>query len=86
MLIIGFVNAVSGLEVNTIWRHFYQISFFFGYIVSASLFYLFNRLSPPPGLGVQVDFDLDGTPIVESVEPEKLDVMVRVKRHNPIKA
>ena len=65
----GFVNAVSGVPVATTWRRFYQISFFFGYIVSASLYYMFNKLSPPPGLGEQVDFDVDGTIIVEGVEP-----------------
>jgi NCS1 family nucleobase:cation symporter-1 len=65
----GFVNAVSGMPVTTTWRRFYQISFFFGYIVSASLYYMFSKLSPPPGLGEQVDFDVDGTIIVEGVEP-----------------
>jgi NCS1 family nucleobase:cation symporter-1 len=54
--------------VATTWTRFYQISFFFGYVVSASLYYLFNKLSPPPGLGEQVDFDLDGTVIVEGIE------------------
>jgi NCS1 family nucleobase:cation symporter-1 len=62
---------VSGLEVAVTWRRFFQISFFFGYAVSASLYYLFNRLSPPPGLGVQVDFDIDGTALViEGTIPE----------------
>jgi NCS1 family nucleobase:cation symporter-1 len=64
----GFVNAVSGVPVATTWRRFYQISFFFGYIVSASLYYMFSKLSPPPGLGEQVDFDVDGGIIVEGVE------------------
>jgi NCS1 family nucleobase:cation symporter-1 len=58
------VNAVSGLEAPIVWRRFFQISFFFGYIVSGSLFYVFNKLSPPPGLGVQVDFQTDGTALV----------------------
>jgi NCS1 family nucleobase:cation symporter-1 len=53
----------------TTWSRFYQISFFFGYIVSASLYYIFSKLSPPPGLGEQVDFGVDGTIIVEGVEP-----------------
>jgi nucleobase:cation symporter-1, NCS1 family len=61
----GFVNAVSGHYVGDTWRRFYQLSFFFGYIVSGGLFYLFNKLSPPPGLGVQVDFDIDGAVVVE---------------------
>lgn len=56
----GFVNAVSGIAVSDTWRRFFQISFFFGYIVSGSLYYLFNKLSPPPGLGVQINFDIDG--------------------------
>jgi NCS1 family nucleobase:cation symporter-1 len=52
------------MEVGIVWRRFFQISFFFGYAVSASLYFLLNKLSPPPGLGVQVDFDVDGTAIV----------------------
>jgi NCS1 family nucleobase:cation symporter-1 len=68
----GFINAVSGMEVNVVWRRFYQISFFFGYLVSGILFYIFNKISPPPGLGVQVSFDIDGTQIVESA-PEGLE-------------
>ncbi|KAK5118455.1 hypothetical protein LTR62_002969 [Meristemomyces frigidus] len=69
----GFVNAVSGIPMNTTLQKFYQISFFFGYIVSALLFWTFNKLSPPPGLGVQVNFDIDGSGIIdgESVDAEK---------------
>jgi NCS1 family nucleobase:cation symporter-1 len=63
----GFVNAVSGLEVAVTWRRFYQISFFFGYFVSGGLFLLFSKLFPPPGLDVQVNFDVDGTIVVEGV-------------------
>jgi nucleobase:cation symporter-1, NCS1 family len=55
------------LPVDIVWHRFYQISFFFGYIVSATLYYIFNRISPPPGLGEQVDFDIDGSLIVEGV-------------------
>jgi NCS1 family nucleobase:cation symporter-1 len=62
----GFINAVSGMEVHIVWRRFYQISFFFGYLVSGILFYIFNKISPPPGLGVQVSFDIDGMQFVES--------------------
>ena len=65
----GFITAVSGVPIGTIWTRFYQISFFFGYVVSASLYYLFNKLSPPPGLGEQVDFGVDGMIVVEGVEP-----------------
>jgi NCS1 family nucleobase:cation symporter-1 len=65
----GFVTAVSGAPSGTTWTRFYQISFFFGYVVSASLYYLFNKLSPPPGLGEQVDFGVDGMIVVEGVEP-----------------
>lgn len=61
----GFVNAVSGLEVASTWRRFYQISFFFGYIVCGSLYYIFNKISPPPGLGMQVDFDIGASAVVE---------------------
>jgi NCS1 family nucleobase:cation symporter-1 len=65
------VNAVSGLEVAVTWRRFFQISFFFGYAISGSLYYLFNKLSPPPGLGVQVDFDIDGSALViEGIDSE----------------
>ncbi|ORX95917.1 permease for cytosine/purines, uracil, thiamine, allantoin-domain-containing protein [Clohesyomyces aquaticus] len=63
----GFVNAVSGKEVAVTWRRFYQISFFFGYAVSAILFYAFCKISPPPALGVQVSFDVDGTQVVEKM-------------------
>lgn len=56
----GFVNAVSGLGVNDTWRRFFQISYFFGYIVAGSIYYGLNKLSPPPGLGHQVAFDIDG--------------------------
>ena len=65
----GFVTAVSGVPTGTTWTRFYQISFFFGYIVSASLYYLFSTFSPPPGLGEQVDFGVDGMIMVEGVEP-----------------
>ena len=68
----GFVTAVSGVPSATTWTRFYQISFFFGYIVSASLYYLLNRLLPPPGLGEQVDFGVDGTIVVEGVEPDTM--------------
>jgi len=65
----GFCYAVSvgGVSVNTAWQRFFQISYFFGYIVSGALYYLFNKLSPPPGLGVQVNFDIDGH-IVEMMD------------------
>lgn len=68
----GFVGAVSGIKVDIVWTRFFQISFFFGYIVSGSLFYALNKLSPPPGLGVQVDFDIDGTIVAEDLG-EKLE-------------
>lgn len=68
----GFINAVSGMEVHIVWRRFYQIGFFFGYLVSGILFYFFNRIAPPPGLGIQVSFDIDGMQIVESV-PEGME-------------
>lgn len=55
----GFIQAVGGPRVATGWYHLYQISFFFGYVVSGGLFYAFNILFPPPGLGEQVDFVLE---------------------------
>jgi NCS1 family nucleobase:cation symporter-1 len=67
----GFVAEVSGpgaIQVDVVWKRFYQISFFFGFTTSAVLFWLFNKISPPPGLGVQVDFDIDGTHIVEGAQ------------------
>jgi NCS1 family nucleobase:cation symporter-1 len=76
----GFVNAVAGIEVSDTWRRFYQISFFFGYIVSGSLYILFNKLSPPPGLGIQVDFDVDGhnLSVLDAVEVvESRDCTIR---------
>lgn len=77
----GFVNATSGVAVATTWRRFYQISFFFGYIVAALLYYTFVMLSPPPGLGHQVDFDVDGTVVdgFSIVEADKEAVTVEGK-------
>ncbi|KAL3422838.1 NCS1 nucleoside transporter [Phlyctema vagabunda] len=70
----GFVNAVSGMEVAVTWRRFYQISFFFGYVVSGSLYYLFSVLFPPSSIGVQVDFDIDGTVVIEgTMKHEEID-------------
>jgi NCS1 family nucleobase:cation symporter-1 len=50
---IGEVSGPGGIHVDIVWRRFYQISFFFGFATSAILFYIFNKISPPPGLGVQ---------------------------------
>ena len=75
----GFINAVSGMEVHIVWRRFYQISFFFGYLVSGILFYIFNKISPPPGLGVQVSFDIDGTQVVGSTAEDMEKDMVMGK-------
>ncbi|EPE36531.1 hypothetical protein GLAREA_08694 [Glarea lozoyensis ATCC 20868] len=67
----GFVAEVGGTEIAITWRRFYQISYFIGFIISGGLFWAFNLLSPVPGRGVQVDFDLDGTVVVvEGVEKE----------------
>ena len=64
----GFIHEVAPtIFVNDTWRRFFQISFFFGYIVSGTLHYLLNKFFPPPGLGEQVEFDLDGG-IVEIVD------------------
>ncbi|KAE9963979.1 hypothetical protein BLS_008768 [Venturia inaequalis] len=60
----GFVNATGGVEVDVVWRRFYQISFFFGYLVAGGLYWIFCVVSPPPGIGVQVDFDVDGGVLV----------------------
>ncbi|KAI1846696.1 hypothetical protein JX265_009001 [Neoarthrinium moseri] len=64
----GFIMAVGGPAVADGWYQLYQISFFFGYVVSGGLFYIFNLVSPPPGLGVQVDFVLDQGQVVFGVE------------------
>lgn len=66
---IAEVSSASGspVQVDIVWRRFYQVSFFFGFTVSAVLFYGFNKVSPPPGLGVQVDFDVDGSIVVDGV-------------------
>lgn len=70
----GFVEAVGGLEVDIVWRRFYQISYFFGFIVAGGLFWGFNLLSPVER-GSQVDFDLDGSDgqavVVEGVEGDE---------------
>lgn len=50
--------------MNVVWRRFYQISFFFGYVVAGGLYWVFCVVSPPPGVGVQVDFDVDGRVLV----------------------
>lgn len=74
----GFVNGVSGMEVAITWRRFYQISFFFGYFMSAAIYLTLNKIFPPPGLGVQVDFDVDeeidiaATEKIEGVEGDSL--------------
>jgi NCS1 family nucleobase:cation symporter-1 len=64
----GFANAVQpNIYVNDTWRRFFQIFYFFGYIVSGTIHYALNYYFPQPGLGVQVDFDIDGD-IVEVVD------------------
>jgi NCS1 family nucleobase:cation symporter-1 len=65
---VAEVSGPGAMHVDIVWRRFYQISFLFGFLTSAVLFYVFNKISPPPGLGVQVDFDVDGTHVVEGVE------------------
>lgn len=68
---IGEVSGPSGIHVDIVWRRFYQVSFFFGFLTSGILFYVFNKVAPPPGLGVQVDFDIDGTHVVDGVEVDR---------------
>jgi NCS1 family nucleobase:cation symporter-1 len=71
----GFVAEVGQMEVAITWRHFYQISYFIGFLVSGGLFYVFNLLSPAPRRGVQVDFDVDGhVLVVEGVESGEVRV------------
>ncbi|KAH9897471.1 permease for cytosine/purines, uracil, thiamine, allantoin-domain-containing protein [Xylariomycetidae sp. FL2044] len=66
----GFIQAVGGPAVSDGWYHLYQVSFFFGYAVSGGLFYMLNLLFPPPGLGVQVDFELMDGGVVEHGAPD----------------
>ncbi|KAI1496218.1 permease for cytosine/purines, uracil, thiamine, allantoin-domain-containing protein [Biscogniauxia marginata] len=64
----GFITAVGGPIVSDGWYHLYQVSFFFGYAVSGALFYLLNKLFPPTGLGIQVNFEIvDGEVVVDQV-------------------
>ena len=65
----GFVGETSGMHVAPGWRRMFQISFFFGYIVSGGIFLALNLIFPPEGLGLQVDFDVDGTVVVEGRAP-----------------
>ncbi|KAK9415281.1 hypothetical protein SUNI508_02129 [Seiridium unicorne] len=55
----GFIMSCGGPAVSDGWYQMYQISFFFGYVVSGGLFYALNLMFPVPGLGEQVDFVLD---------------------------
>lgn len=56
---------MGGPAVTSGWTHLYQVSFFFGYIVSGGLHVLFNWLAPPRGIGKQVDFEF-AEEVVES--------------------
>lgn len=62
----GFVYAMGGPPVSSGWTHLYQVSFFFGYVVSGGLHVALNWIWPPPGLGNQVDFELMDGVVVES--------------------
>ncbi|KAI0020991.1 permease for cytosine/purines, uracil, thiamine, allantoin-domain-containing protein [Xylariomycetidae sp. FL0641] len=75
----GFVMSVGGPTVPMNWYHLYQVSFFFGYAVSGSLFYLFNVLFPPPGLGVQVNFELVDGEVTVGQDVEKASEPVAQK-------
>ena len=61
---LAFVMAVGGPAVSEGWYHLFQISFFFGYAVSGGLFYILNLVSPPRGLGEQVNFELTDSGVV----------------------
>ncbi|KAH8676138.1 permease for cytosine/purines, uracil, thiamine, allantoin-domain-containing protein [Xylariales sp. PMI_506] len=79
----GFIMAVGGPTVSDGWYEMYQISFLFGYAVSGGLYYLLNLVFPPPGLGEQVDFDLDqilGTVIVSTATNHDSSEEVQVER------
>jgi NCS1 family nucleobase:cation symporter-1 len=60
----GFVNAMGGIEVDILWRRFYQISFFFGYLVAGGLYWIFCTVSRPRGVGIRVNLDVDGRVLV----------------------
>jgi len=68
----GFVTACGGPAVSDGWYHMYQISFFFGYFVSGGLHIAFNLLFPPPGLGVQVNFELSEDRVIVGM-PQRTD-------------
>lgn len=65
----GFVYAMGGPPVSSGWTHLYQVSFFFGYVVSGGLHVALNWTWTPPGIGNQVDFEL-GDGIVIGSPPE----------------
>ncbi|KAG7782656.1 hypothetical protein KL910_005391, partial [Ogataea haglerorum] len=51
-LMPGFVNACNtSIEIPAGAKHLYQLAFIYGFVVSFLLHYVFNRLSPPAGLG-----------------------------------
>lgn len=56
----GFIQAMGGPVSGQAWYRVYQLAFFISYIGSGSVFWLLNRLVPPPGLGRQVDIDFSG--------------------------
>lgn len=65
----GFIYAMGGPAVGSGWTYLYQVSFFFGYIISGGIHVLLNWLSPPLGLGEQVDIELvEGVVVGVSLE------------------
>lgn len=63
----GFIGETSSIHMAPGWRRMFQISFFFGYIVSGGIFLALNLIFPPEGKGIQVDFNLDDVVVVEGI-------------------
>jgi hypothetical protein len=80
----GFVTSVGGPAVNTGWYHMYQISFFVGYALSGGIFWALNMLFPPPGLGEQVDFDVQGVPAHVETTEMVIDEKAAVKSESTV--
>lgn len=68
----GFVGAVGGIEVAETWTRFYQISFFFGYIVSGGIYIILSMVFPPPGLGVQIDLEITDEIVSDGVHSNNI--------------
>lgn len=70
----GFVMAMGGPDVGQGWYRVYQVCFFVGYFLSALLYYLLSLAFPSPGVGQQVDIDMNaGTAGSDVGEPQGIE-------------